>query len=149
MLEAASRIVAEVGFSRATTARIARAAGCALETLYAQFFTKERHYAAVVERRCMTFRELPPKPDPGSDFEQTIHLVARELPTIVSDVETAYIVRLLTGDQGSIPGLTQLFFEGGPAKLFELLKQLLDARCAAGEIEVRNTRRRQSYSCLC
>jgi AcrR family transcriptional regulator len=81
IVEAARRVMDDVGLARATTKEIARAAGCSEATLYKYFASKEELFLAVLRAGMPTFGALLTElaEDPGTrTTEQALAELARE-----------------------------------------------------------------------
>ena len=81
IVEAAHRVMDDVGLARATTKEIARAAGCSEATLYKYFASKEELFLAVLRAGLPTFGALLTElaEDPGArTTEQALADLARE-----------------------------------------------------------------------
>ena len=81
IVEAARRVMDDVGLARATTKEIARAAGCSEATLYKYFASKEELFLAVLRAGLPTFgallSQLAEDPD-ARTTEQALTELARE-----------------------------------------------------------------------
>ncbi len=137
ILEAAKSLFAQNGFDGVSMDQIAQAAGVSKLTVYSHFGDKDGLLSAVVQAHCD--QEVPLQlfePAPDVPLQERLLDIARAFFTMICDPHAIAGHRLACMPQGLSPGLSQLFWEAGPARIQDALASLLHRRSEAGELAI-------------
>jgi AcrR family transcriptional regulator len=138
ILDAATAVFLEQGFSGASTAEIARRAGASKQTLYTLFPSKATLFAALMTRRSgkMTdqFAEEAVRPD-AEPAEVLCRYGLNLLSTMLCE-DTCRLHRVLVAEAPDFPELAAAFWENGPGRGREVLKQYLASLSRRGVLRI-------------
>ncbi len=137
ILDAASNVFLQHGFSAATTDMIQKEAGVSKATLYAGFPGKEALFVAVIERQCSKL----------ADAVDDIVLVKGGLPQTLTAIAHAYLeiilspsglslFRVVVSEAPRFPELARHFYLRGPKLMSDAVVGQLRAATQDGEIDV-------------
>ena len=140
ILDAATAVFLEQGFSGAGTAEIARRAGASKQTLYAMFPSKATLFAALMTRR---FGKLIDQFAAETILQDATpaEVLSRYGTNILRNMlcdETCRLYRLLVAEAPGFPELAAVFWQNGPGRGREILKQYLGSLTAQGVLAVGN-----------
>lgn len=137
ILEAASKVFMEHGFSASTTDMIQREAGVSKATLYARFASKEALFFAVIERQCGRLERALLEIEPVSgDLRSTLSALGRAYLDIVLSVAGLALFRVVVAEAPRFPQLARHFFVRGPQLMNRAVAKLLTLAAAHGEIDL-------------
>lgn len=140
ILEAAKRLFVQLGFDAVSMDQIAAAAGVSKLTVYSHFGDKESLFAAAVESHCSTGMPSSLFEDcPGVPIRECLGTIARAFYAMISAPEAVAGHRILCSPQLVDSPLPRMFWESGPRRVQEGFAALLDARVAAGELDIPDT----------
>lgn len=140
ILEAAKRLFVQLGFDAVSMDQIATEAGVSKLTVYSHFGDKESLFAAAVESHCTSgmpsslFEDCPDVP-----VRECLTTIATAFYAMISAPEAVAGHRILCSPQLANTPLPQMFWESGPRRVQEGFANLLDARVAAGELDIPDT----------
>jgi AcrR family transcriptional regulator len=136
ILDGARKLFLDLGFDAASMGEIARAAGVSKGTLYVYFADKNSLFEAIVEEESLEQGKVAFNFDP-----------ARDVTTTLMDFGQAYIQLLCRPGVGSatrtvmaiaerMPEVGRRFYENVIARTIRRLAGYLEARVAAGDLEI-------------
>jgi len=113
ILQGAMQELLQHGYTATSMARIAAMAGVSKETLYSYFESKEKLFAAIVERTAQQhFQEVfASEPLPANPAEQLRLLAPKSLFPENLDPRRMNFYRLIVGESGRFPHLAELYVE--------------------------------------
>ena len=126
ILDAATAVFLEHGFSRASTAEIARRAGASKQTIYSRYPTKSALFAALMERR--TDNLLASYSDlfqPDAPVGQVLTRFGKKLVGTLLYPETRALYRLVVAEAVEFPEIAQKFWQMGPGQAVQQLHSYL------------------------
>jgi AcrR family transcriptional regulator len=140
ILDGARKLFLDLGFDAASMGEIARAAGVSKGTLYVYFADKNRLFEAIVEEESLEQGKVAFNFDP-----------ARDVTTTLTDFGQAYIQLLCRPGVGSatrtvmaiaerMPEVGRRFYENVIALTIHRLAGYLEARVAAGDLEIEDSK---------
>jgi AcrR family transcriptional regulator len=140
ILDGARTLFLDLGFDAASMGEIARAAGVSKGTLYVYFADKNRLFEAIVEEESLEQGKVAFNFDP-----------ARDVTTTLMDFGQAYIQLLCRPGVGSatrtvmaiaerMPEVGRRFYENVIALTIHRLAGYLEARVAAGDLEIEDSK---------
>ena len=113
ILQGAMQEFLQHGYTATSMARIAATAGVSKETLYSYFESKEKLFAAIVERTAQQhFQEVfASEPLPADPAEQLRQLAPKSLSPENLDPMRMNFYRLIVAESGRFPHLAELYVE--------------------------------------
>lgn len=140
ILEAAKRLFVRLGFDAVSMDQIAAEAGVSKLTVYSHFGDKESLFAAAVESHCTSAMPASLFEDcPGVPVRECLVTIATAFYAMVSAPEAVAGHRILCSPQLANTAMPQLFWDSGPRRVQDGFSRLLDARVAAGELDIPDT----------
>ncbi|MDQ0467567.1 TetR/AcrR family transcriptional regulator [Labrys wisconsinensis] len=140
ILDGARRIFLAQGFEGASMNDIAKAAAVSKGTLYVYFENKERLFAAIVaEERHAHVTEIFAIDHGDPDIEGVLTRVGTQLAEFLANPRILSTMRVVMGISERMPDLGQEFYENGPCFSRGRLAAYLDARVAAGQLDIPDT----------
>lgn len=137
ILHGARLVFLKHGFEGASMNDIAKAAGVSKGTLYVYFEDKERLFAAIVaEERYEHVRDVFVLDHDDPDIEGVLTRVGAELAKFLVQPRVISAMRVVMGIAERMPELGREFFENGPSFGAGRLAGYLEARAAAGQLEI-------------
>lgn len=125
ILDAATDVFIEHGFSGASLERIADRASASKATLYSRYANKEALFAEVVKRSVARSMQLIREtPSSGSLLERLTFATQALVTRLLSD-EVIGLVRMVVADAHRFPGLAELTREGGRLRSIEAVIEVI------------------------
>ncbi|TCZ83126.1 TetR/AcrR family transcriptional regulator [Lysobacter sp. N42] len=140
ILDAAKRLFTAQGYEGVSMDAIANEAGVSKLTVYSHFGDKDALFAEAVKAHCE--RGVPPtllEDRPQQPVRERLTEIATAFYAMISAPEAIAGQRMLCSPQVMDTALPQLFWEAGPRRVQDGLKTLLDARVAAGDLDIPDT----------
>lgn len=135
ILEAARTLFIQHGFDGVSMDQIAAGAGVSKLTVYSHFGDKENLFSAAVASYCE--QQLPHALfNRAADvpLRERLLEIAHAFHSMATSAEAIAAHRMLCGPQLAGSALASLFWEAGPARVTQLLADLLQRRAATGEL---------------
>ncbi|MCW2238777.1 TetR/AcrR family transcriptional regulator [Azospirillum canadense] len=133
LLDAAECLFVEKGFEKTTLSDIINTAGGSRATLYEQFGDKDGLFRAMMEENSARILDgmAAIHADDTVPPEVALTKFALYFVQVLSEPQTASILRILVSEGGRVPDIAEAFFRIGPettvARLAHYLKSLADA----------------------
>ena len=128
ILDSATEVFLEAGFSRATMTAIAKKAGCSLETLYTAYPNKEKMFEALIARKASgTFEAMGPL-SPDREVHEVLVRFAMEMLVLMARPDTRGLHRLVIGESRNFPEVAKKFWKEGYAKSIQVLTEYFIAK---------------------
>lgn len=140
ILKAAAGLFTRLGYEGVSMDAIAAGAGVSKLTVYSHFGDKEALFAEAVKAHCeqgMPASLLENRPD--LPLRERLVGVGTAFYAMISTPEAIAGHRMLCSPQVSGGVLPQMFWDAGPRRVHERFAALLDARRAAGELDIDDT----------
>ncbi|MGE5506106.1 MAG: TetR/AcrR family transcriptional regulator C-terminal domain-containing protein [Actinomycetota bacterium] len=115
ILDAAQGVFLETGYAAASMDAVATRAGVSKATIYAHFETKDRLFAAVMQRRCEQSYAFAPPEDMG-DARTALTLLGQRLIDLMLSPEALALYRVVVAEAARHPDLARAFYETGPGR---------------------------------
>jgi len=141
ILDVATQVFLDKGFSAASMAEIAERAGASKGTLYALYPSKMELFIGLFRRRLAarissSDREKMVLPD--RPIEESLELIGMKFLSWVGSEEGSRWQRLVMSESERFPELGRLFWDSGPGIGARNLIQYLDAAAKKGFIQISN-----------
>ena len=139
ILTGAATVFALDGYEGASMARIAAEAGVSKGTLYNYFDGKAELFRAFVEEKCAAdLVAMFAEPDATAPIETVLRgFGMRIIDTLLSE-PALVIYRIVIAEAPRFPALARAFYEGGPARLMQMMTRWLAGEVAQGRLQVDN-----------
>lgn len=143
ILNAASELFCEKGFSAISMDQVAKQAGVSKQTVYSHFGNKEDLFCAAISCRCQRFRMSALPEHMLDDPLEALQTFAKGFMSLIMSEEGLAIHRICTFESQINPHISQLFYTAGPEPMIAELSQILakynqqklldidDSECAA------------------
>jgi TetR/AcrR family transcriptional repressor of mexJK operon len=128
ILETARILFMNQGFQSVSVDQIAAAVPVSKPTLYAHFKDKRELFIAVISDRCQVFlSSLKAGIESGDTPEMALYNFAREFLDAILSKDSLQFHRTMIGESIAFPEMAKLFYETGPMKTKNLLKDYLQS----------------------
>jgi len=139
ILETATKLFMENGFSGVSVDQIAAAVPVSKPTLYAHFQDKKDLFAAVIHLRCeravaAVRAEILPTQSP----QESLEAFATHFLTLLMTKQSLQFHRVMIGESEKFPDMARMFFESGPSKMHDLLEEYLSQMHKDGKLYIPN-----------
>ncbi|MFD4208420.1 TetR/AcrR family transcriptional regulator [Micromonospora tulbaghiae] len=134
IVQAATELFLELGYDRASLARIADSAGVSKATLFKQFPTKAALFDAIVVDSWAE-KDVADVP-PAGDLTAGLTVLGRRYGTLVSQPEMADLFRIVIAELPRFPELAKAHFSQGKLPYFESVRLYLLAEHDAGAADI-------------
>jgi len=135
ILDAATKVIMEHGYAKASTREIARNAGASKETFYQRFPSKASLFAALIERQsdrllCPIAHALEEEKDPY----KVLTLFGERLLTVLMNPESERLLQVVIAESSEFPELAAAFWDKGPGLGRELLRAYFKRLAKQGQM---------------
>jgi AcrR family transcriptional regulator len=138
VLQAATRVFLQHGFSAATTDMIQREAGVSKATVYACYANKQTLFAAVIENECTAFmatvRTIAVE---NRDVMSTLSKMGRAYLDILLSPDSLALFRTVLAEASRFPALSRHFYQVGPRAAVALFSERLSYFSARHELDLK------------
>jgi AcrR family transcriptional regulator len=136
ILDGARRLFLDLGFDGASMGEIARAAGVSKGTLYVYFADKNRLFEAIVEEEVLDQQKVAFNFDPQRDVATTLHEFGQAYIELLCRPGGGSAIRTVMAIAERMPEVGSRFYSNVVAHTIARLAAYLDARGAAGDLEI-------------
>ncbi|MFN7400792.1 MAG: TetR/AcrR family transcriptional regulator [Alphaproteobacteria bacterium] len=139
ILDAATCLFMEQGFTQTRMDHIARAARISKQTLYDRFADKNKLFTAVIEAKCQEYipREAAEMPA-GTSAHEILFAMGRALFYLVMSEEAIRMHRMMAAEAQHNPALTRLFYDSGPAPVERMMVEKMFQLKKSGKLNIKN-----------
>ena len=128
ILDSATEVFLDTGFSRSTMTAIAKKAGCSLETLYTAYPNKEEMFEALISRKASGVFEAVGPLSPERDIREVLVRYATELLVLMAKPDTRGLHRLIIGESKNFPEVAKRFWKESYARGIQVLRDYFAAK---------------------
>jgi TetR/AcrR family transcriptional repressor of mexJK operon len=150
ILDAAMALFPSRGYDGVSVDAIAQMAGVSKLTVYSHFDDKEALFGAAVTECCAQL--LPHRlfePDPALPVSEMLFQIARAFVDLMFDERAIMLHRVMIGQAGQNPRLTEIFFSAGPRTALLEMESFLQLANAQGSMDIANpARASEHFFCL-
>ena len=136
ILDGARKLFLDLGFDGASMGEIARAAGVSKGTLYVYFADKNRLFEAIVEEEVLDQQKVAFNFDPERDVATTLHEFGQAYIELLCRPGGGSAIRTVMAIAERMPEVGSRFYSNVVAHTIARLAAYLDARGAAGDLEI-------------
>ncbi len=135
ILQGASTVFLNMGFSGASMGEIARAAGVSKGTLYAYFENKEALFVATIDENKRALFEHLFEFDEAAPVEHELERLGRGFASYISSPKVIATMRTVIGIAEQMPTLSCGFYERGPSSNIASFGSYLERKTQAGDLD--------------
>jgi TetR/AcrR family transcriptional repressor of mexJK operon len=150
ILDAAMSLFPARGYDGVSMEAIAQSAGVSKLTVYSHFADKEALFAAAVTECCS--QQLPHRlfaPAPGLAVAEALFQIGCAFTDLMMDERALSLHRVMIGQAGQNPRLTEVFFAAGPRTALQEMESFLRQADALGSLRVPDpARASEHFFCL-
>jgi AcrR family transcriptional regulator len=137
ILEAAAEVFFEAGYAGASIDAIIARVGGSKRTIYSEFGSKERLFAAIIaENANEVLQPLMPEELSGHDLRSTLLDFGRRLMGVLMSRRAIALYRVVVAEGARFPELGRVFYDNGPGRASARLAEVLEEYRSHGDIEV-------------
>ena len=137
ILDAATKMFLEQGYSPTSMDAIARAAGVSKQTIYNQFADKSTLFGAVIKALCNDItRQAAPVDLDSSDVQAGLTALADWIVTAIISPTSVALYRVIISEGPNIPELGEVSYRAGTEKFLNTVAEYLRRRTACGDMKV-------------
>jgi AcrR family transcriptional regulator len=140
ILDGARKLFLDLGFDAASMGEIARAAGVSKGTLYVYFADKNRLFEAIVEEESLEQGKVAFNFDPARDVTTTLMDFGQAFIEVLCRPGGGSAIRTVMAIAERMPEVGRRFYENVIALTIHRLAGYLEARVAAGDLEIEDSR---------
>lgn len=136
ILQAATHLFTETGFTNTNVDDIAAVAGVSKQTVYAHFGSKENLFGVAVAAKCKSSGIDEEAIDMDAPPEVLLPEIARSFLKLMMSREALRVYTVCTASAETHPELGALFFKHGPLRTVEVLSKYLQRQHDSGNLHV-------------
>jgi AcrR family transcriptional regulator len=140
ILDGARKLFLDLGFDAASMGEIARAAGVSKGTLYVYFADKNRLFEAIVEEESLEQGKVAFNFDPARDVTTTLMDFGQVYIQLLCRPGVGSATRTVMAIAERMPEVGRRFYENVIALTIHRLAGYLEARVAAGDLEIEDSK---------
>lgn len=125
ILEAASELFLQQGFSGCSMDMVAKNSGVSKQTVYSHFSNKDALFIAVIDNKCAEYQlDTVHLEQKKANLREVLNQVGLQIVRLLHDEKVIAIYRVVIGEVGSNSHVAELFYQAGPQHSLHAL-----ARC--------------------
>jgi TetR/AcrR family transcriptional repressor of mexJK operon len=129
LLDVATAVFLEQGYSGASTSEIAKRAGASKQTLYSRYPTKAALFEALIERRTeVWFAKITAAMTADKSAHGPLVAFCKHWVMALLNPETQRMYQVITAEAATFPELAEMYWTNGPGRARSMLKDLLRAQ---------------------
>lgn len=136
LLDAATEVFLEVGYTGARMSLIAEKAGASMETLYARYPTKAELFTGIVERKCSSMLNSIGPLSPDREPREALTTYGTKLVATMTGPNTQKLHRLVIAGSIDSPELGSIFWNAGPGRGFHVVRAYLEEQKLRGTLSI-------------
>lgn len=128
IIEAATDLFLEHGFSQTSMDLVANIAGVSKQTVYSHFSNKDALFCAVIELKCAEY-QLDPEHMEGDELlpRDVMIRIGDQFVSLLKDPKVVAMYRVVIGEATNTPHVAELFYLAGPKYAIDSLSQFMQA----------------------
>lgn len=122
VLDAATSLFLELGFSATSMDLVASRAGVSKQTVYSHFKNKDTLFTAIIDLKCTEYQfDQQHLQQPELSFEQVLTQFGIKFIRLLHDEDVIAMYRVVIGEAVANPRVAELFYQAGPLHSIKLL----------------------------
>lgn len=135
IIEAAGDLFMEQGYENVSMDGIAKLAGVSKQTLYSHFGGKEQLFSAAIECKCEEYPLGDSLENTAQDPRRSLEQYCQHLLELLLSPEAIQVFKVCIAEADR-SDVGQLFWEAGPARVREQLRDFLSRQTRAGHLNI-------------
>ena len=132
ILEAASDLFLQQGFSGCSMDMVAKRSAVSKQTVYSHFSNKDALFIAVIDNKCEQYQlDTVHLEQEKANLKEVLSQVGLQIIRLLHDEQVIAIYRVVIGEVGCNPHVAELFYQAGPQQSLHAL-----ARCCQMHSEI-------------
>lgn len=140
ILEAASVLFVQNGFTDTSMEMVAQEAGVSKQTVYSHFGNKAELFTAAIQCKCQRYELADLCASTQGSLRDRLLVIGRGFISLLLSEEARQIHKTCIAQVDTQPQAAELFFDAGPRVVMAALTEMLERECQAGQIRVENPR---------
>jgi len=136
ILDAATRLFTEQGYSSTSMGHIAEQANVSKQTVYSHFGNKDDLFSAAIEQKCDSFHMVDFCLDDIAEPETILFNLAQRFLAMLVSKEALAVHKICAYESTAHPQLAELFFQAGPERLTKKVSELMSMFNQKGILEI-------------
>lgn len=126
ILQAATDLFLQHGFSQTSMDLVANTAGVSKQTVYSHFSNKDALFSAVIELKCSEY-QLDPEHMEGDELQprDVMIRIGDQFVSLLKDPQAVAMYRVVIGEATNTPHVAELFYLAGPKYGIDSLSQFM------------------------
>ena len=125
ILEAATMLFTEQGYSSTSMDLIAKNANVSKQTVYSHFGNKDELFAASIKQKCDSYQMTEFSVSNTSEPAEILLILAQRFLAMLTSKEALAIHKICAYESRSYPQLSELFYKEGPERLTDEVAKLM------------------------
>ena len=125
ILDAATMLFTEQGYSSTSMDLIAKSAGVSKQTVYSHFGNKDELFSASIKQKCDSYHMTEIALDNASDPQEILFVLAKRFLKMLTSKEGVAVHRICAYESKSYPQISELFYKEGPERIIIDVAQLM------------------------
>lgn len=140
ILEAASTLFVQNGFTDTSMEMVAQEAGVSKQTVYSHFGNKDELFMAAIQCKCQRYELADLCAATEGSLRDRLLVIGRGFIRLLLSEEARQVHKTCIAQVDTQPQAAVLFFEAGPRVVMAALTEMLERECRAGQIHAENPR---------
>jgi len=125
ILEAATVLFTEQGYSSTSMDLIAKNASVSKQTVYSHFGNKDELFAASIKQKCDSYHMTEIALDTANEPAEILFVLAKRFLAMLTSKEALAIHKTCAYESKSYPQLSELFYQEGPERIVNDVARLM------------------------
>ncbi len=140
ILEAASMLFVQQGFTDTSMEMVAQQAGVSKQTVYSHFGNKDELFTAAIQCKCQRYELHDLFVTTEGELRERLLDVGRQFVQLMLSEEACRVHRTCVAQVDTQPQAAELFFAAGPQTVITGLGEMLAREAASGQLGIANPR---------
>ncbi|MGB1263406.1 MAG: TetR/AcrR family transcriptional regulator [Cognaticolwellia sp.] len=125
ILDAATQLFTEQGYSATSMDQIAKNAQVSKQTVYSHFGKKDDLFAASIKQKCDSYQMTEISLDSSCEPSEVLFVLAKRFLAMLTSKEALAVHKICAFESKSYPQLSELFYQEGPERIITAVSQLM------------------------
>ncbi len=140
ILEAASTLFVQHGYTDTSMELVAQHAGVSKQTVYSHFGNKDELFTAAIQCKCRRYELNDLFVATGGVLRERLLDIGRQLVQLMLSEEACRVHRTCIAQVDTQPQAAELFFAAGPQTVITGMSEMLAREAASGRLSIANPR---------
>lgn len=125
ILDAATMLFTEQGYSSTSMDLIAKNAGVSKQTVYSHFGSKDELFSAAIKQKCDSYHMTEISTENADEPKEILFVLAKRFLAMLTSKEGVAIHKICAYEAKSYPQISELFYKEGPERILLDVAQLM------------------------